>query len=178
MWRLMIAALALAAAAGAGAALGGGALPSDVQEVRAEVARYHSIEQAQRAGYHFEEDEPCVTAPPAPVPPTGPGTMGIHAINPALFADPAIDPLRPELLLYVPTENGKLMLVGVEYMRRAADQTPPIDASDRPSVFGQVFDGPMPEHAPGMGWHYDLHVWVFAKHPNGLFAAFNSALSC
>jgi len=176
---MIIAALALAAVVGAGAALGGGgALPSDVQEVRAEVARYHSIEQAQRAGYHFEEDEPCVTAPPAPVPPTGPGTMGIHAINPALFADPAIDPFRPELLLYVPKENGKLRLVGVEYMRRAADQTPPIDASDRPSLFGQVFQGPMPEHAPGMGWHYDLHVWVFAEHPNGLFAPFNSALSC
>lgn len=176
-----MAVLAVSAVVGTGAALaggGGGRLPDDVREVRAAVARFHSIKQAQRAGYVFEEGEPCVTAPPAPVPPTGPGTMGIHAVNPALLADPAIDPLRPELLLYVPKKGGKLKLVGVEYMRRAADQTEPIDASDRPSLFGQTFDGPMPEHAPGQGWHYDLHVWVFAKHPNGLFAAFNSALSC
>jgi hypothetical protein len=179
MYRLIIAALVAVTVATVGAALaGGGSLPGDVQAVRAEVARYHSVEQAQRAGYLFDEHEPCVTAPPAPVPPTGPGTMGIHALNPALLADPAIDPLRPELLLYVPKGDGKLQLVGVEYMRRAADQTPPIDASDRPSLFGLAFDGPMPEHAPGMGWHYDLHVWLFAKHPNGLFAMFNSALSC
>lgn len=179
MYRLIIAALALVAVLGTGAALAGrGPLPDDVQEVRAAVARYHSIKQAERAGYVFEEDEPCVTAPPAPVPPTGPGTMGIHAVNPALLADPAIDPLRPEMLLYVPKNNGKLQLVGVEYMRRAADQAPPIDTSDRPTLFGQAFQGPMPEHAPGQGWHYDLHVWVFAEHPNGLFAMFNSALSC
>jgi hypothetical protein len=179
MYRLMVPTLVVLAAATSGAALaGGGSMPDDVQAVRAEVARYHSVEQAQRVGYVFDEHEPCVTAPPAPVPPTGPGTMGIHALNPALLDDPAIDPLRPELLLYVPKEKGKLQLVGVEYMRRAADQTPPIDESDRPSLFGQAFQGPMPEHAPGMGWHYDLHVWLFAEHPNGLFAMFNSALSC
>jgi len=92
--------------------------------------------------------------------------------------DPAIDSLRPELLLYVPKENGKLRFVGVEYMRRAADQTPPIDSSDKPSLFGVPFDGPMPEHAPGMGWHYDLHVWIAEANPSGVFAAFNPALSC
>jgi hypothetical protein len=31
----------------------------------------------------------------------------------------------------------------------------------------------MPEHAPGMGWHYDLHVWVAEANPSGVFAAFN-----
>lgn len=157
---------------------GDGSLPPELQGLRGEMARYHSLGQALADGYVHHEDEPCVTSPPAPPPPTGGGTMGIHVVNPALLMDPAIDALRPELLLYVPKGNTKLRFVGVEYMRRAADQTPPIDPSDKPSLFGIPFDGPMPEHAPGMGWHYDLHVWVAEASPSGVFAAFNPAISC
>ena len=90
----------------------------------------------------------------------------------------AIDPLRPELLLYMPKGNGQLELVGVEYMRIAADQVPPIDTADQPSIFGRPFDGPMPEHVPGMGWHYDIHVWFWEDNPAGFFAPFNPARSC
>lgn len=132
-------------------------------------ARYHSYAQAQRDGYTVE-GEPCVASPD--------GTMGIHAVNPALLADPAVDPLRPELLLYVPRENGGLRLVGVEYWKAAGDQAPPIDASDRPSLFGRAFDGPMAGHSPAMPHHYDLHVWFWARNPAGMFAAFNPLLSC
>jgi hypothetical protein len=174
MYRFIITALGLAAAVvavGVTAAVArDGSLPPDLQKVRAAVARYHSFEQAERAGYILEAGEPCVSAPP--------GTMGIHVVNEALMTDPAIDPLQPEILLYVPRDNGKLKLVGVEYFRRAADQTPPIDASDKPSLFGVEFQGPMPEHAPGMGWHYDLHVWVAEENPSGVFAMFNPAISC
>ena len=174
MYRLIFTTLALAAAVAAvvvTAALGGdGVLPSELREVRAAVARYHSIEEAQRAGYLFRADEPCISSPL--------GTMGTHRVNPALMADPAIDPLQPEILLYVAKDNGELRLVGVEYLRRAADQTPPIDEFDKPSLFGVDFQGPMPEHAPGMGWHYDLHVWVAEENPSGVFAQFNPAIGC
>jgi hypothetical protein len=47
-----------------------------------------------------------------------------------------------------------------------------------PSVLGQTFDGPMAGHNPSMPWHYDLHVWLWAHNPAGLFAQFNPALSC
>ena len=157
---------------------GDGPLPPELRGLRAEMARYHSLGQALKDGYVHEEGEPCVTSPPAPPPPTGGGTMGIHVANPALLMDPAIDASRPELLLYVQKQNGKLEFVGVEYLRRAADQSPPIDDSDRPSLFGIPFDGPMPEHAEGMGWHYDLHVWVAEANPSGVFAPFNPAISC
>jgi hypothetical protein len=174
MYRFLVASFGLVAAVGvvaATAALAGdGSLPPELQEVRAAVARYHSFEQAGRAGYTLEQGEPCVAAPP--------GTMGIHVDNERLMADPRVDALEPEILLYVPKQNGKLELVGVEYFRRAADQTPPIDASDRPSLFGVDFQGPMAEHAPGMGWHYDLHVWVAEANPSGVFAMFNPAISC
>ena len=151
-----------------------GATNDEWQAVKAASARFHSVSQAEAAGYSGE-GEPCVSSPGAPLPP---GRMGIHFPNEALLDDPAIDPLKPELLLYEPQENGRLELVGIEYMKRAADQTPPIDASDRPSVLGVPFDGPMPEHAPGMGWHYDLHVWFWRDNPAGQFVPFNTAVSC
>lgn len=36
----------------------------------------------------------------------------------------------------------------------------------------------MPEHAPDMGWHHDLHVWVAEENPSGVFAMFNPTISC
>jgi hypothetical protein len=142
--------------------------PDPLQTVRAAMARYNSFAQAEKDGYSVA-GEPCVASPD--------GTMGIHAVNGPLLADPAIDPLRPELLLYVPKANGKLELVGVEYLKFDADQNLGT-AGDRPSIFGVPFDGPMPGHTPTMPIHYDLHVWLFADNPSGMFAMFNPTLSC
>jgi hypothetical protein len=47
-----------------------------------------------------------------------------------------------------------------------------------PELFGQAFQGPMPGHFPGMPWHWDLHAWIWANNPNGLFEQWNPALSC
>lgn len=136
--------------------------------VRAVTARYHSLEQAEQAGY--VRDSPCVSSPA--------GGMGFHYLNPTLAADPAIDPLAPEILVYAPTQGGGLELVALEYFRRAADQTPPFDQSDKPSLFSRDFDGIMPEHNPGMGWHYDLHLWLWEANPSGLLTPFNPNVSC
>jgi hypothetical protein len=152
------------------ATLTAAASPSDeLQAVKAATARYHSFEQAQAAGYTIA-GEPCVAGP-------GLAAMGIHAVNPALMGDPAINPMQPEILLYLPDANGRLELIGVEYFKVDADQNLATDA-DRPSIFGQPFDGPMPGHNPTMPIHYDLHVWLWADNPAGLFAPFNPSLSC
>ncbi len=151
------------------AVAGDGPLPAQLQEVRAAVARYHSFEQAEKDGYAIRVGEPCVAS--------SFGTMGVHAVNAALMADDAIDPMRPELLLYVPKENGNLELVGVEYWKADADRSL-ATAGDRPSLFGRQFDGPMPGHNPSMPVHYDLHVWVAEANPSGVFAQFNPAVSC
>jgi len=143
-----------------------GPLRFDLQEVRAAVARYHSLDQAAEDGYFAAS--PCESSPA--------GTMGIHFINPALFG-PGIDPLRPEILIYVPRADGSLKLVAVEYFSVDADQDLST-AFDRPEVFGQPFDGPMLGHAPGMPIHYDLHVWVVENNPAGVFAQWNPAISC
>ena len=167
--------------AGAGfatlAAAGDGPLSPELQAVRAAVARFHSPGHAARAGYVFDPAEACVTSPPAPSLDGSSGTMGIHVVNPALLMDPALDPLRPEILLYVRKDNGKLELVGVEYWKVDADQNL-ATSGDRPSLFGRQFQGPMPGHTPTMPIHYDLHAWVAEAHPTDALAMFNPAVSC
>ena len=104
------------------------------------------------------------------------GCHGVHYINPALFG-PGVDPLTPEILLYLPTADGTLKLIGVEYFAVDADQDLATD-DDRPFLFGRGFDGPMEGHAPGMPRHYDLHVWVAESNPAGIFAQWNPAIDC
>lgn len=162
-------------------------LDRDLQAVKAATARYHSLQQAQSAGYSTEH-EPCVQSPL--------GAMGIHAVNQALVMDPAIDPLRPEIVLYLPDRNGNLKMIGLEYFQVALVNTPsgprpwfglPGDpeapppggfVNPAPVLFGQTFDGPMSGHNPMMPWHYDLHVWLWADNPSGMFAMFNPTLTC
>ena len=172
--RVMLAAaalLTLAVAAGAAAITGGASAspPDVVQAAKAAAANFHSIQQAEAAGY--VPASPCVESPA--------GGMGFHYENPALMADDAIDPARPEILVYAPKANGKLELVGVEYWKADADQSLGTNA-DLPSLFGRAFEGPMPGHGPpgAMPIHYDMHVWVAEENPSGVFALFNPSLSC
>jgi hypothetical protein len=161
-------ALALAVVAVIGAVAASASPPDELRAANAAAARYHSFTQAEKHGYTIA-GEPCVESPL--------GAMGVHAINPALAADPNIDPLKPEVLLYLPQANGKLELVAVEYFKVDADGNLATD-DDRPSLFGRPFDGPMPGHNPTMPVHYDLHVWLYTHNPSGQFAQFNPALSC
>jgi hypothetical protein len=147
----------------------GASPPDELQAVKAATARYHSMTQAQAAGYSVA-GEPCVAEP-------GLGTMGIHAVNGPLIGGPSINALQPEILLYLPKANGELELIGVEYFKVDADQNLATDG-DRPSLFGHPFDGPMPGHNETMPIHYDLHVWLWADNPADMFAPFNPSLSC
>jgi hypothetical protein len=173
-----VAALVAALPEGAAAATSS----ADLQAVRVATARYHSYIRALKDGYSAV-GEPCVASPD--------GTMGVHAPNGALIGDPAIDPLHPEIMLYLPGDDGSMQLIGVEYFAVALANTPSgpapwFDAAPpplgfitpTPSVLGHDFDGPMAGHNPAMPWHYDLHVWLWANNPSGMFAMFNPALSC
>jgi hypothetical protein len=139
-----------------------------LSSVQRATARYRDERVALRAGYRPLGE--CVAAP-------GQGAMGIHYVNQALLADPAINPKRPEILLYLPVRGGGRRLVGVEYMRVDADQDL-TTANDRPSVVGQPFDGPMEGHEPGMPRHYDKHIWVWRQNPGGVYSLFNRMLRC
>ncbi len=132
-----------------------------IAQVRQVLTKYHSVENALADGYIPVSG--CEAIP-------GAGAMGVHYLNPSLASDLDIDPLAPEILLYVPSGNG-LRLVGVEYWVASVGQP-------APSVLGQTFDGPMAGHSPGMPDHYDLHAWIWQANPDGMFAAWNPSLSC
>ncbi|WP_112268197.1 hypothetical protein [Lentzea terrae] len=81
-------------------------------------------------------DAHCVESPA--------GVMGCHHVNFALFGAP-LDVRKPAILVYQPTPAGGRELVAVEYA--AVDQDQKLDTdSDRPYLFRQCFDGPMPAH--------------------------------
>ena len=136
----------------------------ELQQVKAATARFHSLEQARRAGYLAPPPGACVASPL--------GGMGYHFENPTLMRDSVLDPRRPEILLYERRENGRFRLVGVEYYMEA-DRV-----AAAPVLFGQTFQGPMPAHHPGMETHYDLHAWLWKPNPSGMFAEWNPSVSC
>jgi hypothetical protein len=160
---------------------------SELGPVRQATARFHDIDKAYAAGY-TTANEPCVSSPA--------GAMGVHAPNLSLIGNPALIPTQPELLLYLPKKNGELQLVGVEYFKVALvrnlatgavapwfDHEPWDPAQYQlvepaPQLFGQTFQGPMPGHTPTMPWHFDLHAWIWAPNPSGMFAEWNPSLTC
>lgn len=149
-----------------------GVSPADQAElgaIRAATAHYQRFEVAEADG--FVPLSPCVAIP------GGPG-MGYHYGRVDRIQDPAIIATEPEILLYEPMSNGRLRLVGVEYMVHggawyAAGNTEP------PSVAGRTFDPPNPMHPEEhLRPFYTLHVWVWRDNPGGMFAPFNPNVSC
>jgi hypothetical protein len=143
---------------------------SDLDKMRGAMAAY--MEDAARAeadGYVKGRD--CVQAD------GGMAAMGVHYSHPGLEEDPSIDPTKPEILLYEPTENGP-MLRGVEYVATIGAPGAEVPASPppKPTLFGQAFEGPMAGHGPNGPPHYDLHVWF--DNPAGMFAGMNPKVTC
>jgi hypothetical protein len=166
---LAIGATAIAAFAAGSATTNPDPVWKAILKARKSTEKYQDVQVALRDGY--KPVSPCVEGPP------GAGAMGIHYLNDAYVANPAIDAGKPELLLYFPQANGKLRLVGVEYFRPDADQDL-TTTGDRPFLAGIPFDGPMEGHDPGMPRHYDLHAWVWKWNPGGVFTQFNPTLHC
>jgi hypothetical protein len=155
--------------------------------VRAATAQFHNVDAAIAAGYLNPEGRICDQI--------AIGTMGVHSPNLALRDDQVIDAEQPEVLLYLPKPGGGFRLIGVEYVQvvllrnPATGQVAPWFSQNpwpatyqvvtpTPQLFGQTFEGPMPGHFPGMPWHWDLHVWLWAHNPSGMFAQWNPSLSC
>ena len=135
----------------------------------AATAPYLDEAKGVEAGYAPTDN--CVASPA--------GAMGLHYMNLDLATDGILDPGKPELLLYIPTEAGP-KLAGFEYFFPVGPPDAPVPdpAPPAPVVGGQTFNGPMEGHGPGQPPHYDLHVWGWVPNPEGLFEGFNSALSC
>ena len=140
-------------------------------EARKASAPFTDLNAALAAGYTKFPDlhGDCVDQP-------GQGGMGIHYLNASLL-DAALDPLRPEFLVYRQTQNGKHELVALEYVVFA----PVWDAMhEQPPV---LFGHPMhlvrtPNRYGTTMPFYELHVWLWEHNPNGLFNDWNPTFSC
>lgn len=131
-------------------------LDSQLKKVRQVAMRFHSFKQAEKAGYA----EPFPFNPSPYVP-----NMGFHYINVGLM-DGTFELEKPEILLYVPNEQGKLKLVGVEYaIPGSPESTPP------EGFLGNEDHWHYNPNVAGGSW--TLHAWVVIDNPDGVFAAFN-----
>lgn len=136
-------------------------------EIRAQLAllrnassAFFSFDVAQSAGW-FAQLSDCVESPA--------GGMGYHYGNPDQLANEGnLSLLRPEVLVYVPMEDGSMRFGAVEYI---------IAAADWPHVEPPEFMGQQLGYNP----HLDiwaLHVWIGIDNPAGIFADFNPEVSC
>lgn len=166
--------------------LGPGAL-ADLALVRQASARFHDLDAALAAGHTVWSPDPF--GPNATCPSSAEGNMGYHLVNVSLrggAADPAagdaeVDPVRPEMLLYEKRPDGKMHLVGVEYLvfKAAWERVKGVGAA-APEVLGQpllpsihTFPG-----NPDPIAHYELHVWIWTTNPLGMFYPWNPTVSC
>lgn len=153
------------ALAGSGIVAGGQA---DVAAVRQATAKYHDLNAALADDYVLFYQ--CTEQP-------GVGTMGQHFANLSLVGDPAIDPLRPEVLVYQPTRSGGYKLVAVEYVTLA----PLWEAefgSAIPTVLGQDLLFREEGNRYGLPDFYERHAWIWQGNPRGLFDDWNPNVTC
>jgi hypothetical protein len=136
---------------------------SDLAALRRATAQFHRPEAAQAAGYDLVPGlDHCFDNP-------GVGGMGIHYINVDLL-DLALDPLRPEAMVYVPGPQGQLQLGAVEYIVPA--EAWDAENDELPTVLGQHL------HLNEALGVYVLHAWVWRNNPAGIFEDWNPNVSC
>jgi hypothetical protein len=96
------------------------------------------------------------------------GAMGVRYVNAAYLKDQQVDIKRPQAVLYEPLPDGRLTLVGVQYMTFSGP------ASLEGQSFGFV-GVPNPYDLPAF---YELPVWAWKANPLGAFTEMNSSVSC
>src|SRR5688572_16377422 len=78
-----------------------------IRAVRDSTRRFRNVEQAKAEGYLLMFG--CVSGPDD-------GAMGLHYVNLELVGDPALDPSRPEIVIYEPLSNGGRRLIGADFL--------------------------------------------------------------
>ena len=127
------------------------------------VLPFFNFDVAVAAGWDTIPGGECVESPM--------GGMGYHLQNLDQLANGHLNLLRPEALLYAPTEDGSFEFVGVEFIIPGDLWTEP-----DPPVFLEQTLHFNPNVGPTGIWA--LHVWVVEENPNGMFADWNPEVSC
>jgi len=140
-----------------------------VKVVRESTARFREVSVAEAEGYHLLFG--CVSGSDA-------GAMGLHYANTSLVFDDELDPTHPEIVIYEPMADGRLRLVGADFLILADAWHATHPATETPQIMGQLlhlFESP---NRFGLPAFYTLHVWAWKENPNGMFVNWHSNVSC
>jgi hypothetical protein len=138
-----------------------------VDVVRGATERFKDVAAAEKAGYALQFG--CVSGPDS-------GAMGLHYVNGPLVMDGELDPTKPEIVIYEPTGNGGLRLVGADYLVLADAWNSKHSAP--PEMMGQLFHLFEAPNRFGLPAFYTLHVWAWKANPTGTFVNWHSKISC
>jgi hypothetical protein len=158
MRKLAVIAMTAVVALTASPALGQG--QSELAEARQGTAKFHKVAHAEAGGYESTLDLLGCFENPAV------GGMGLHYLNAGLL-DATVEAAAPEALVYEMRDNGKLKLVGLEYL--VPEDL--VDPDNPPELFGHQF------HPHGVLPFWILHVWIWRPNPSGMFNDFNPAVA-
>ncbi len=125
----------------------------EVEELKTAIAPYKEFDAAVAGGYDVDG--------------TGYRTgMGHHYLK-ASLVDNAFEHEKPEVLLFVPDDNGEMEFVAVEYLVPIADLNNPQPAPDGFTGGEDVWE----INTEFSMW--TLHVWIEMENPEGLFSPMN-----
>lgn len=138
-----------------------------VRAVRDSTRRFRNVEQAKAEGYLLMFG--CVSGPDD-------GAMGLHYVNLELVGDPALDPSRPEIVIYEPLPNGGRRLIGADFLVFAESWHATNTAT--PQIMGQLMHLIESPNRYGLPAFYTLHVWAWKPSPTGAFVNWHADVSC
>lgn len=138
-----------------------------IRIVRESTQRFKDVSVAEAEGYTLQFG--CVSGPDS-------GAMGLHYVNGNLVSQGILDPTRPQIVIYEPTPDGHLRLIGADFLL-FADQWNAKNSAP-PQLMGQLFhlfDSP---NRFGLPAFYTLHVWAWKDNPNGAFVNWHPNVNC
>ena len=143
-----------------------------IKIVRDATERFKDVTEAEKEGYALIFG--CVSGPDA-------GAMGLHYLNGVLLDDVnkngIFDATRPQIVIYEPTANGSVRLLGADYLV-FADAWNAKHPEGPPQLMGQLFHLFESPNRFGLPAFYTLHVWAWKDNPNGAFVNWHPNVSC
>ena len=153
---------------GIAAAAGEDATPL-VDKVHSATTQYVDINMATRDG--FVPATPCVSGPNA-------GAMGVHLVKLSRISSGVLKAEQPQALIYEPMADGKMRLVGVEFIVLESVWVANNPGGGVPALDGNLLNYVGAPNRYGLPAFYEIHVWAWEQNPQGSYADWNTRVSC
>lgn len=140
-----------------------------IDRVHDATAHYTNINTAIAEGWVTAT--PCVSGPNT-------GAMGVHLVLPARISSGVLSPEQPQALIYEPMANGKMRLVGVEFIVLADVWASNNPAGGVPALDGNLLNYVGAPNRYGLPAFYEMHVWAWEQNPLGNYADWNTHVTC